>query len=152
MRQLSCSLSKSGYIQQAGLINFWHGSHTFGTMWSACGQHAIKHIKRRTINYTYNDACVFSIHHVPIINVLKTEVKLYKNTIHNLDYGFVSFSTFHRERVNIYIYIYIFFFFSHFKFLPGQHAARELQADRAWSRVYAKYCTNQNRNSAHAVS
>jgi len=35
-----------------------------------------------------------------IINVLKTAVKLYKNTIHKPNCGVASFSTFDRERVN----------------------------------------------------
>jgi len=40
--------------------------------------------------------------------------------------------------------------FSHFKCLPEQHTARELQVDRTWTRLYLQFCTNENRNSTCA--
>jgi len=40
--------------------------------------------------------------------------------------------------------------FSHFRCLPAQHTARELQVDRTWTRLYLQFCTNENRNSTYA--
>ena len=44
----------------------------------------------------------------------------------------------------------VFTDFSHFKCLPEQHTARELQVDRTWTRLYLQFCTNENRNSTCA--
>jgi len=50
----------------AGLFNFSRVVHILSKIWSACGQHAIKHTEGITSNYTYSYACVSSIHHVQL--------------------------------------------------------------------------------------